>query len=320
MRKQTAPLAGQSARRILSATAMAILLFAPITMAQSPDGLRSEEKQETLSIFSGDRLVFRYRLVPNPFKSYGEKFLTPGGKNVVRDSPFDHKHHHGLMFAVAVDGLNFWEEHLTPGKQLSRATSPVQFTTSAGIDRAFFTQQLDWIDPRSEQLYLREERTITICRADDLPASLLTWKARFSVPEGKPSVTLGGHRYYGLGVRMVASMDDGGHFQNADGKTGVTGTNLVPSAWCAYTAKVDGKPVTLAMFDAPSNLRHPATWFTMGDKPGEFAYLSDTLNLKQEPLSISAGQPLQVRYGVALWDGAIDKKSIDALYRRWVSW
>ena len=22
----------------------------------------------------------------------------------------DHKHHHGLMFALSVDGVNFWEE------------------------------------------------------------------------------------------------------------------------------------------------------------------------------------------------------------------
>jgi hypothetical protein len=29
---------------------------------------------------------------------------------------------------------------------------------------------------------------------------------------------------------------------------------------------------------------------------------------------------LQVRYGVALWDGAIGAKPIDALYRRWLSW
>ena len=102
-------------------------------------------------------------------------------------------------------------------------------------------------------------------------------------------------------------------------KTGVAGTNLVPSAWCAYTAKVDGNPVTLAMFDAPGNPRHPATWYTMGDKPGEFAYLSNTLNLQQTPLTISAGQPLKVRYGVALWDGVLEAMPIDALYRQWVS-
>jgi hypothetical protein len=119
---------------------------------------------------------------------------------------------------------------------------------------------------------------------------------------------------------MVVSMDDDGHFQNADGKVGVADTNQVPSAWCAYTAKVDGKAVTLAMFDAPSNPRHPATWFTMGEKPGEFAYLAGTLNLQQEPLTIPAGQPLQVRYGVALWDGAVDARPIGDLYQRWVSW
>ncbi|MFV2069537.1 MAG: DUF6807 family protein [Pirellulales bacterium] len=318
MRKQRTSLTRPSTRGRIFVATVATLLLAPIPMAQ--DGLRSDMNQDRLSIFDGQRLVLHYRTVPNPFKPYADEFFTPRGVNVVRDSPSDHKHHHGLMFAISVDGLNFWEEHNAPGKQIVRATSPVQTATSEGVERASFTQQLDWINPRDQKLYAKEKRTITVYRAADLPASLMSWETRLSVPEGKPSMTLGGHRYFGLGVRFLASMDDGGHFQNADGKTGVEATNLVRSAWCAYSAKADGKPVTLAMFDAPSNPRHPAKWYTMGDKPKEFAYLSATLNLKQEPMTISAGHPLKVRYGVALWDGAIDGAPIDALYRQWMAW
>ena len=36
-----------------------------------------------------------------------------------------------------------------------------------------------------------------------------------------------------------------------------------------------------------------------------FAYLSATLNLYKEPLEIVAGKPLELAYGVALWDGEI---------------
>ena len=34
---------------------------------------------------------------------------------MVRDAPSDHLHHHGLMFAVQVNEVNFWEERGTPG-------------------------------------------------------------------------------------------------------------------------------------------------------------------------------------------------------------
>ena len=77
---------------------------------------------------------------------------------------------------------------------------------------------------------------------------------------------LSGIHYYGLGMRFLTSMDNGGRFFNADDKPGdVIGGDqrLTPTKWCAYTAKADGKPVTVAIFDHPANLRHPAKLFTM---------------------------------------------------------
>ncbi len=302
-----------------AAVTLLAVLMAGAAPASAEPGLRCEKGKATLAIFAGDRLLVRYQFLANPYKPYVDRFVSPGGINVVRDSPADHKHHHGLMFAISVDGLNFWEEHQTPGKQVDRGTSPVTIDREAGLQRASFTQKLDWIDPRNDALYLQEERVLEVYQADDLDASLLSWQAALAVPAGKSSVTLTGHRYFGLGVRFLQSMDDAGHFQNADGKTGVAGTNLVRSAWCAYTARADGKLVTLAMFDHPRNPRHPAKWYTMGERPGEFAYLANTLNLKQEALVLPAGAPLEVRYGVALWDGEVDAGRIDRVYQRWLA-
>jgi len=112
-------------------------------------------------------------------------------------------------------------------------------------------------------------------------------------------------------------MDTGGRFINADGKPGVAGTNAARSAWCAYSAAAGGKPVTIAMFDLPANPRHPATWFTMDS---HFAYLAATLDLSKQPLVVQAGKPLELTYGVALWDGQIEAEPIEKLYRRLVAW
>ncbi|HUT12972.1 MAG TPA: hypothetical protein VMY42_20925, partial [Thermoguttaceae bacterium] len=65
----------------------------------------------------------------------------------------------------------------------------------------------------------------------------------------------------------------------------------------------------------PRNPRHPATMFTM---PRGFAYLAATLNLSKEPLTVEAKQPLELNYGVALWDGEIEVAEVEELYRRWV--
>ena len=146
---------------------------------------------------------------------------------------------------------------------------------------------------------------------------MLAWRCRLGAPPGKQSVTLSGSPYFGLGMRFVVSMDAGGQFQNADGKTGVEGTNAVQSAWCAYSAVADGKPVTVAMFDSPNNPRHPATWFTMNTP---FAYLAVTLNLSKEPLVIEAEKPLELQYAVAVWDGHVKAEKIDTLYARLRKW
>jgi hypothetical protein len=133
-------------------------------------------------------------------------------------------------------------------------------------------------------------------------------------------VTLAGSHYFGLGMRFVTSMDVGGRFRNAAGKTGdvVRGDErLVRADSCGYTASANGKPVTVGMFGHPDNVRHPTHWFFM-TKP--FAYLSATLNLHEEPLKIVSGKPLVLRYGVVLLDGEVERGTIRHLYEKWAAW
>jgi hypothetical protein len=261
---------------------------------------------------SGDRTVAVYLCVENPAKPYVAVLCSPSGVNVLRDSPADHKHHHGLMFAVAANGVDFWSENPKCGRQLNRSKQLAK-TPGGDGDLVIGPQQIDWVGPGDGKLVLRETRRISV--RPGVPESsptLLTWDAELQTPAGDP-VTLTGSTYFGLGMRFVVSMDKGGNFVNADGKTGVSATNNARSAWCAYSAFADGKPVTVAMFDSPANPRHPATWFTMDQG---FAYLSATLDLSRQPLVIEPGKPLKLRYHVAVWDGKIDPAKIAAVYRQ----
>jgi hypothetical protein len=277
-----------------------------------------------VTVLLGKRVAMRYRYGDVPFKPYVEQLFTPGGVNVLRDSPFDHKHHHALMFAVAVDGINFWEEREDSGKETHRAVTEGS-GPGAGIARppsvredwsswAGLTESIDWLGPKSDKPLLREIRVVRALSGRDLDATLISWQTRLALPSGRESAAITGADYFGLGMRFLQSMDKEGHFVNADGKTGVAGTNAARSGWCAYTAKADGKSVTVAMFDHPMNLRHPATWFTM-ETP--FAYLCATLKLKTEPLTITAKGPLVLCYGVAAWDGSVEPAQIEKLYKRW---
>ena len=279
-------------------------------VAQGAEGVQADGSCITFK--SGAQPLMVYQYAENPAKPYISMLYSPSGVNILRDSPADHKHHHGLMFAVAVDGVDFWSENAKCGRQVNRSKDAAKLVAQKGETFAFGPQQIDWVVPGSDKLVLRESRIVTVRRAKQSNATLVTWQTRLEPPPGKDSVMLTGATYFGLGMRFVVSMDKGGHFVNADGKTGVAGTNNVRSAWCAYSASADGKPVTVAMFDSPANPRHPATWFTL-DTP--FAYLSATLDLSRQPLAIASGKPLELRYRVGVWDGNVDAPTIAAFYR-----
>ncbi|MCS7303656.1 MAG: PmoA family protein [Thermoguttaceae bacterium] len=258
-------------------------------------------------------MVLVYQAAPNPKKPYLAELFSPAGVNLLRDSPADHKHHHGLMFAVAVDGVNFWAEDAASGSQVPIGPLKQERIVVDGRAWEVLRQNLRWQNPQGAVM-LEEERTLAACRTDQPTATLLSWRSLLRAPEGRSSVQLGGSSYFGLGMRFTASMDIEGRFFNAQGQSGPEATNKARAAWCAYTAKADGKPVTVAVFDWPKNPRHPATWFTM-DRP--FAYLSATLNLDQEPLTIRAGQPVELRYGVAVWDGQVERAVVEKCYKAW---
>ena len=302
--------------RGVTVTVLLVAIFvASTSFADGPARITTEAN--TVSIHEGSSPLLRYAYRGVPYKPCVQQLFTPGGVNVLRDSPADHKHHHALMYAVSVDGLNFWEEQKLPGRQMHKGFSDVSVSTQDDVPHGSFTEQLDWVNPKTDQLLLNESRTITVCRQDD--STLLSWQSRFTVPRGKDSATLSGSHYFGLGMRFLETMDSGPEIRNSSGQAGeiVRGSErIVRAEWCALAAKADGKLVTVAMFCHPDNLRHPTHWFTM-DKP--FAYLSATMNLYREPLKITSGEPLKLRYAVAVWDGSVEDSQIGRLYRRWLN-
>ncbi len=306
--------------------AVGLLITAIPNPALAENSIRVTTGEDTVSVHADQCPLLHYRYKNAPFKPYLQQLFSPAGVNILRDAPADHLHHHALMFAVNVDGVNFWEESQASGRQAHQSFTNVTTDVKTDVEndkrrdmrQASFTEHVDWINP-SRELLLKERRTIEVRQGTDLGATLLTWQSKFEPPDGKESTTITGAHYHGLGMRFVKSMDTGGRFTNADGKPGTVfrgDERLLRSTWCAYTADANGKPVTVAMFDHPQNLRHPATWFTM-TKP--FAYLSATLNLHKEPLKVVSGKPLVLRYAVAVWDGRVEADRINQLYKRWTA-
>ncbi|HNR31997.1 MAG TPA: PmoA family protein [Candidatus Hydrogenedentes bacterium] len=290
------------------------LLLASRAGAQAAPELRLGDLEMTVIQSGTPTLTYAYRGVP--FKPYVRAWVTPSGVNPLRDAPHDHLHHHALMFAIIADDIDFWAETPTCGKQVHRGWSDVRVVSENGISRAAFTERLEWVPAKDLPVAVVEYRTVETLTAEDIDASLLTWTSRIELPPGKAAATLTGHHYHGLGMRFVEAMDKGGAFRfGAPGEGEVVrgDERLTPGPWCAYTARIDGKPVTAAMFDHPGNPR-PVLWFTMQTP---FSYLSATVNLWREALEVTRESPVTFRYGVAIWDGETPTERIEAIYQRW---
>jgi hypothetical protein len=301
--------------------ALAGLLSISMTVATSmaeDTALRTTNNDSTIAVTAGNTPRLTYRHSDVTFKPYVKTFCTPSGINVFRDSPRDHIHHHALMFAVAADGVTFWAE-FPQRKQGSQVHQELSHSTKAiadNLEAAVINGKLDWITADKDHL-LTEHRKITVYEGGDLKPSLLTWQTELTPAEGKDSVKLTGSSYYGLGMRFVESMDKNGRLIHTSEEEGVIDRGalvVTPAKWMAYAAAVNGKPVTVAVFDDPGNPRHPGKFFTM---TAPFAYVSATLNLWKEPMTLDSGTPLRLRYGVALWDGFVAAEDVEKVYQKW---
>jgi hypothetical protein len=131
-----------SLQRTLEVATLAGLLAIGAVRASAAD-FQVVRDDSTISISDGQRPVLRYRYANVPMKPYADQLVSPAGVQVLRDSPHDHKHHHGLMYALAVDDVNFWEELPKSGRQRQTSLVEVKPIAREGVDRAGFVQELN---------------------------------------------------------------------------------------------------------------------------------------------------------------------------------
>ncbi len=257
---------------------------------------------------SGSQTLCAYTFAPEQIKSYARELAPLGGENVLRDSPFDHKHHHGLMFAIKVNGVNFWEE--TPGCGHEKPVGSPRLEISRSRDghpQAFLHHRLDWVagavgtvENSESAALLIEDRTLTVTLDESMGEVALHWFSRFKVGKSVPEVEVGGSNYHGLGIRFRQVLDPLATHLIAGNQPDVAGTKLdvTPGTWGAVSFDVPGKPATVAIFASPRNPGGETKFFSM-KRP--FAYLSVTPGLDRKPLRFKANDTFTFEYVVATY-------------------
>ena len=262
--------------RILVLLALAavcsITLLPPAFAADSAPGVKIAQADTHLDVTIDGKPFTSYWFGKRDDRVYVRPFffpvLAPGDVAVTSDQyslkekepKTDHPHHQSLWVAQGdVNGVDHWSLGKDGKGTASAKQRHIKFA-SVGDDR--FVEDLVW-DDNNEKPMLNEVRTVKFVVYSDGSRGIDIASA-FTPAEG--SVTFGDTKEAGLmAVRMATSIAKHPTITQSTGKggEGIAGEKETwgkAADWCDESGEIDGKPFGVAIFDAPSNPRHPARW------------------------------------------------------------
>ena len=255
----------------------------------------------------------------------------------------DHPHHVGHWFNYGdVNGYDFWgHSSATPAANKGRMGTIVHrevVAATGGTERGELRVRADWLVPDGSVL-LREETQfvfeggagrrsidrVTTWTAADAPVTFAdTKEGAFGIrvaraldhPSKMPEVLVSAADPTKTERRVDTSAT--GRYLAADGTTGeeVWGTR---GPWMGLTGTVEGKPVTLAILDHPSNHAHPTYWHARGyglfaaNPLGRQGY-----DPKQEAVSLTLdpGKGITFRHRILVHDTHVERSALQVEWER----
>jgi hypothetical protein len=318
-----------SARRcaILIAASLGVLPHGP-AQDRSPGAPSRPARVEIVE--KTDRFVVR--IDGEPFTEYRftaatkpilYPVLAPGGLPVTRGFPVeprprearDHPHHVSMWFAHGdVNGRDFWHD------PTARIEHVAVEKVRGGEGHGELIVRSDWM-AAGETVVCRERRAMRFSggeswRAIDLEITL-------EAPEAP--IVFGDTKEGTMALRLAPTLRlEGEHARGAAlNSEGVKGSAIwgKRARWTAYRGPVNDRPVTVAMFDHPSNPRHPTWWHARpyglfaANPFGRRAF--EGADSPDGRLTVPTGASVTFRYRVLIRLGSTDASQLESAWRRW---
>ena len=244
----------------------------------------------------------------------------PMKKNVPNEAR-DHPHHQSMWFTHGnVNGVDFWGIGEHCGRivqdQLVRAQGGPQFGMIATTNQ--------WIGP-NDKLVCTDEREIRF--GSESGARMIDWKVTIYATVG--DVRLGDTKEGTMGIRThprlrLSDDPDRGVSSvagNAANSEGVQGRDIwgKRARWVDYWGEIGGHVVGIAIFNYPSNPRHP-TWWHARSYGLVAANPFGIHNFEDKPtgtgdMTIPAGESLTLRYRFVFHKGNLNDAGIAGRYK-----
>jgi hypothetical protein len=311
-----------------SARTASVYTLAEGTPAPAAPGVQLVQQAEHIDVLVGGALFTTFHHGRPWSRPFLNPLIGPYGDPVTRAYPMrtdvpdekqDHPHHKSLWVAWGdVNGSDNWSENPE-----GHATQVVRCITAceAGPCSGRITCLIDWVSETGVKV-LEETRELVVW---NMPACgrAIDLTVGFRASEGP--VRFGDTKEGGLcSVRVASSMDasGAGAICNSYGGTNEAETWGKRAHWCDYYGPVGGHTVGLAIFDHPSNFRHPTYWHVRnyGLMTANPFGLSHFLNDQTVDGSyrLEAGAALTFRYRVYCHAGTTAAGAVAARYHDFV--
>ncbi len=311
---------------VLSASTWVLGANAGVQLTRLPDRVRVEVDGQ---------LFTEYRFGPDAPKPFFHPILSSDGTSLTRAFPMqsvpgeeqDHPHHRSLWFAHgSVNKVDFWLEK--PGVTGRIEHGGLLEVTQVSPELGRFRARNRWVTPAGATL-LTDETTVEIRSVHR--GRLLDFAITLHASEGMP-IVFGDTKEGTMAIRVAQWMTLPHRFQGKDvpgqgqmvNREGGAGAGIwgLRSAWMDYFAPREGKIYGVAIFDHPTNPRHP-TWWHARDY-GLFAAnpfgKHDFEKLKDQPQAgdwtLPAGSKATFRYRFYIHEGDTRVAGVEEQYQR----
>ena len=271
----------------------------PIRFDEQQDDPEADPAFINVKVFVGESLFTIFRYTPQMEKPVLFPVYGPNGSVITRGFPLeprpgervDHPHHLGMWFNYgSINGIDFWNNSPAIPAVEKNKYGTVQFqnflTLKGGKKDGVMEYEAEWLDANSwghvmERTKMNFSGTKNIRRINRM-----TTLTTGSIMD---SVFIGDNKEGMLAIRMDRAFEEpvtqpeiftdaqgkpsevpvmnnegvNGEYRNSNGARGsaVWGKR---ANWVALTAVKDGKKITIAMIDHPSNFGYPAHWHARG--------------------------------------------------------
>lgn len=232
----------------------------------------------------------------------------------------DHEWHRGIWYGHGdVNGHDFWRELGRDKTGMIIPVSEPTFRTEGG--QGFLSAELGLQTEQGQRIgTLRQDFGIFASGA----AIVLDATIAIRADQGQ-TLLFGDTDDGGFAMRLADAFrqDRGAVLRNSEGQENTENIWGKAARWVDYSASMGGKHAGVAIFDHPSNLRHPTRWHARGYSlcsANPFATASFTDDKSNDGShTVPEGETITFQYRMILYEGRKAPENIEQLYGQYAT-